>query len=185
MTPELRRMIRDVVLQEMDVILSGTAGSNTVEKENIDNMYPGMPTISDRPVAHPYGFASRAKKGTIQVVGKQGEHRGNRVVLGHRDVNRPSDLAEGESVMYSMGDYRIKIFKDKAMVSKGTDYEHMVVGDTLLEFLMMFLDLFINHSHIGNLGFPTDMPVNKTQAIQAKADYLTNNKILAKDGGRY
>lgn len=183
--PDLRRFIQNEVSRQMNVILNASAGPNTVESETIDALFPGMPGITGRPVVHPYGFASRAAQGTISVVAKTGEHVGNRMTIGHRDKDRPADLEEGESVVYSLGKYQVRMKNDKLELGKNGVFEVMVVGDTLKEFLIAFLDLTANHYHIGNLGFPTGLPTTKEDFDQAKADYLSNDKILAKDGGRF
>lgn len=119
--PDLIRFIREEVRREANVILSGSAGSNTVDKEDVDEMFPGMSTVTQRPVAHPYGFASRAKRGTIQVVGRQGEHTGNRIVIGHRDKDRPTDLVEGESAVYSKENMQMRASNEKITMGKSSD----------------------------------------------------------------
>jgi phage gp45-like len=119
---EITRFIRDEIKRQMDVILAGSTGDNSkIVNEDIENMYPGMPTILQRPVMHPYGFVSRAPAKTLQVVGKQGEHLGNRVVLGHRDGARPTDLASGESQQYSSTFYAVRASKDKLRFGQTTD----------------------------------------------------------------
>lgn len=103
MSPDLQRFIRQEIQRALNVILSGQAGDNdAVETETIDNMYPGSPSIADRPVMHPYGFASRAPNGTISVTAKTGADAHNRMTLGHRDkVRKLLDLSEGDAVIYS------------------------------------------------------------------------------------
>lgn len=95
--------IRRLVMQMANVILSGQTAATNIENEvgteSIDNLYPGHPTIEKRPVAHPYGYVSRAPKGTGQVVGRQGEHPANRIVLLHRDQNRPA-IGDGDVWLY-------------------------------------------------------------------------------------
>lgn len=96
------RLVRQEIKRQLITILSGQAGANDqVETETIDNMYPGSPSIPDRPVMHPYGFASRAPVKTIGVTGRQGDDPTNRIVLGHRDSKRPKDIGAGDVVIYS------------------------------------------------------------------------------------
>ncbi len=96
--------LRREIATQMMVILSGNTAAtqidNVVGTESINNSPPGMPTIESRPVAHPYGMVSRAPKDTVQVVARQGDHPGNRIVLLHRDKDRPSLNAAGEVMMY-------------------------------------------------------------------------------------
>jgi phage gp45-like len=139
MTPDVQRFVREEIKRQLNVILSGQSdGTADVETESIASMFPGSPTIADRPVMHPYGFASRASRGTIQVVGKQGADPSNRLVLGHRDSQRPTDLDEGEAVLYSsaqwavyaradgvqitdaLGQYTVDVTSDGVLISAGT-----------------------------------------------------------------
>ena len=181
---ELKRYIDLSIRQQLQIITSGAAGASTPTTEDINSLMPGMPTLTNRPIMHPYGFVSRAKKGTISVTAQQGDHPGNKLTLGHRDGNAPS-VDEGESAQYSFGGYRVVCKNGEIFVGKGEDLEHMVVGETLKTFLLMLLDLLIAHQHYGNLGYPTSVPITAQDFTDLKADYIANDKILAKDGGRY
>lgn len=180
----MKRIIQREIKKQLQIIFSGEAGVSTMLTEDIANLYPGMPTITKRPVVHPYGFASRAPQGTLSVVGQQGDHPGNKLVLGHRDGNKPS-VDEGESVQYSLGGYRVVCKNGELFVGKGTDLEHMVVGETLKSFLLALIQAILDHTHMGNLGYATGPVLDPTELNDAKSDFLDNNKILAKDGGRY
>lgn len=182
---EMKRLIAQEVRKNLNVILQGSSGANTEQQEDINELFPGMSAIPARPVMHPYGHVSRAPQGTLNVVAKQGEHPGNRMVLGHRDSNKPKDLEEGETMIYSVGDYRVKVSKTKIEVAKGEDYEPVVVGETLRQFLITLVELIIQHTHLGNLGYQTSPPQNFTDFQQAQEQNLDNKKILAEDGGRY
>jgi phage gp45-like len=181
---ELKHFIVKEIQRQVKIITSGAAGDNTSTTETINELYPGMPAIPNRPVMHPYGFASRAPANTISVVAQQGEHPGNRVTLGHRAKDRP-DMDEGESVQYSSGGYQVFVKNGAIFVGKNGTLEHMVVGDQLNTFLKLLLDLIVAHTHTGNLGVPTSPPINVADFNEAKAENLTNSKILAKDGGRF
>lgn len=185
MSPEIERFIRDQIRNQLNVILFGAAGSNTPVSETIEKLFPGMPSIPDRPIVHPYGFVSRASQGTISVTAKVGDHPGARITLGHRDEKRPS-VDVGESGVYSLGGYIVKLGNGKIEFGKGSEMEVVPVGDTLLEFLKAFLDEYIAHQHVCSApGSPGLTPMTAAVATQLKADYLDNEKILAKDGGRF
>ncbi len=96
--------IRREIAIHLQIILSGATAAtqinDVVGTESINHSPPGMPTIEGRPLAHPYGMVSRAPTGTVQVVAQQGNHPGNRIVLLHRDKDRPSLNAEGEVMLY-------------------------------------------------------------------------------------
>lgn len=135
--PEIQRMIRLEVQRHVQVILAGLTGSNSESKEDIQSLYPGMATIPDRPVMHPFGFVSRAKSGTVQVTGRMGENFGNWVVLGHRDKDRPTEIKEGESILYNT-EYKLKIYL------KNDGFEIEVDGVKLLDQLIKLLTTIIN-----------------------------------------
>lgn len=180
----MRRFIVREIRKQIQIITSGEAGETTMLTEDIANLYAKMPTITKRPVMHPYGFASRAPKGTLSITAQQGDHPGNKMTLGHRDGNKPA-VDEGESVQYSFGGYRVVCKNGELFVGKGTDLEHMVVGETLKAFLIALIQHIVVHTHIGNLGYPTGTPQNAADFTDLETSYLDNDKILAKDGGRY
>lgn len=133
-SPEWLR-IKAMIVQAMDVILSGnTAGTqvdNVVGTESIDNLLPGMTTIEGRPVAHPYGLVSRAPVGTAQVTARQGDHPGNRLVLLHRDKNRPSLANEGEVMIYDAFGNQIYLKNGEIQVGNGASKAAARAGDAV------------------------------------------------------
>lgn len=179
------RFIRQEIEKQLNIILSGRTQSSAKFTEGIANMYPGMDVITERPIMRPYGIISLAPDQTTQVTGRMGTHIANRLVLGHRDQNAPEPGAVGETIVYSMGGYEVKVANGQISLGKGGEFETMVVGDTLKEFLILLLNHIIAHTHIGNLGAPTSPPQNASDFTSAKADFVDNDKILAKDGGRF
>lgn len=185
MDADTRRFIQNEIRRQINLITSGESGTNTIESEDIQNCYPGMATIEARPVMHPYGFVSRAAKGTIQVTAQQGDHPGNKMVLGHRDKDRP-DLEEGESKVYSLGQYQVHIKNDSIKFGKGTTFETAVVGETLAQLLSQMLDAIVAHKHTTTSpGTLTTPPDNASTFTSLKSDFVSNEKILAKNGGRF
>lgn len=108
---EIRKIIRDEIRVALQVISSGATSKNTVNDEDIASLFPGLPTLIGRPIMHPFGFVSRAPKGTISVTAQQGDHPGNKMTLGHRYANPPS-IAEGESAVYTSDGTIIKLKKN-------------------------------------------------------------------------
>lgn len=183
---ELRKLIKSEIKGQLNILLFGQSQNSTGQTEDIQDLFPGMPGIVDRPVMHPFGFVSRAVAGTIQVIGRIGEHFGNRMVLGHRDKDRPTSLAEGECALYSVGKYQVRVLKDKIQLGKDGVYETAVVGEKLVELLGMMLDEIIIHKHItSSPGAYTTPPDNFQKFTQQKANYVSNDKFLVKDGGRF
>lgn len=184
MDAEMKRMISREIARQLNIITSGEAGNTTMTTEDIANLYPGHPTISARPVSFPYGFASRAPVGTLQVTAQQGAHAGNKLVLGHRDAAAPQ-VDVGESVQYSVGGYQVRVQNGDIYVGKGDILEHMVVGETLKAFLIAVIQAIVAHTHEGNLGYETSPPLNAETFTEAQSDYLDNDMILASDEGRF
>lgn len=178
---ETLRFIRQEIEKQLSIILCAETGQNTSQIETIQNLFPGMPGVTDRPVMHPYGYVSRAPQGIINVVARMGSHPGNRIVLGHRDKDRPSDIEEGESAIYSFGGYTVRMLNDRAVIGKEGETETLVVGETLKELLSALLDAIAGHSHPS----PGAGPTNTVTFINLKNNYVENDKILAKDGGRF
>jgi hypothetical protein len=113
---EILRAIRLEVQRQMNVVLPGvTEGTTDDGKEDIGNMFPGMPTATKRPVVHSYGVVSRAPRNTASVVARMGEHTGNRIVLGHRDKDRPK-VQEGESALYNADGELVYLKKGEAQI---------------------------------------------------------------------
>lgn len=172
---EILRAIRQEIKKHVNVILPGEAGTNTVESEDIQNLYPSMPQIPQRPVMHPYGVVSRAPKGTIQVTGRVGDHPGARVVMGHRDNKRPT-LESGETILYDQFGHIVYLSKTKMQFGSKASDEPMVLGNVNLEFMGKLLDAFLNAPQIGFDVFSLPVfldPAIRALLVQYKAQYLT------------
>lgn len=185
MDADLKRLIQQMIKKELNVILTAQVVSNDHKTETISDHYPGADPIPKVSVMAPYGMVSRAPKGTKSVVARHGNDPANRLVIGHRDETRPKDLDEGEWMAYSIGEMKIKVGKDKIQVGQGDTYEVLPVGEKLAELLGKIIDLLQQHTHIGNLGYPTSAANEAAQIALLKAQYITNEKILAKKGGRF
>ncbi len=147
---ETRKFIKQEIARSMNVILAGQTGSTpNVETETLNDLFPGMPAITNRPVMHPYGMASRAPKGTINVVGRHGENFGNRLILGHRDKNRPQDLNEGECVLYNQYGQKIYVRNQQIQIGSENSEQQAVLGNILAEFLTNVLRAFLDANYIG------------------------------------
>lgn len=132
---QVRALIQAEVRRQLNVVLHGETSATDAASfsEDIANLFPGMPAILKRPVAHPFGFVSRAVKGTLSVVARVGDHIGNRMVVGHRDSGRPTDLEEGEAGMYSKGGRRINVRNAKIEIGATGASEPLVLGNVLLQ----------------------------------------------------
>jgi phage gp45-like len=128
------------------------------------------------------GFTSRPKAGAQAVVLFMGGNRDHGVVIATDDGSvRPKDLGEGEAAVYSYGGYQVRVLASKIQIGKAGTWETMVVGEKLAELLGSLLGELITHTHPA----PGAPPTNAAAFTTMKADYITNDKILAKDGGRF
>lgn len=169
------KWVRAEVQRQLNIVLYGQAGDNsTVENEDIDNLYQSMATIPQRPVMHPFGFVSRAAKGVFSVIAKLGNDPTNRMVLGHRDGQRPKDLDEGESRIYSLAGYQVICRGNGVFLrhNEASTETPLLLGTQANQFFSDLLDLIIAHTHAAAGAPPTNAPdfVNlKAEQIETKA----------------
>lgn len=177
---ELRRMIQQEIARAMNVLTNGTTKGAGQFTETIENLFPGMPPLADRPLVQPFGLASVAPNGTLSFCGRVGDHPGSRYVLGHRDASKPA-LSTGEAALYSVGGFLVRVFADRIQVGKGDDYQTTVCGEYLAELLDSLLTTLASHTHAS----PGAPPTQAAQFTSMKSNYVDNEKILAKDGGGF
>jgi len=176
---DLKRWVREEIQRQLIVIQNGQAGENTSMTETIENLYPGSPSIPERPVMHPFGFVSRAKRGVLSVIGKIGADPSNRMTLGHRDSKRP-EVEEGESGIYSSEGYELRAMLDGLRVVKGDQKYALLLGDEVITFLGKLIDVLVIHTH----GPPGTPPSNAADFTQLKTDDLAGTTLLStKEGG--
>lgn len=180
MDSEIISFIRQEIKKQVNIILSGSSGVNTTTTENIRELFPGMPTITNRPVMRPWGYASRAPQGTIQVVARQGEHFGNRVVLGHRAKDIPEDLAEGESILYDSTGRQIRVKDGVIKLGSSASAENLVLGKVFQEMMSTVLQAIAEHVHVTSApGFPTSEPTNASTFTDQKNNPVDNGNVLS------
>jgi hypothetical protein len=140
MDSETRRFLQEEIRRQVNIVLHGEtdATDTTLFTEDIANLFPGQSTITGRPVVHPFGIMSRAPKGTISVVVRVGDHAGNRMVTGHRDKGRPTDLEEGESCLYAAQGSKINVRQKKIEIGSSSASEPLVLGNILKTYLTSF-----------------------------------------------
>lgn len=131
---EIITFIRREIARQAGVILSGSSAASSGQREDIQALYPGMPTITDRPVMHPYGYVSRPPSGVIQVVGRQGATPENRIILGHRDANRPP-LGVGCSILYNQFGQQVRLENGTIKLGGADSNQPIVLGSELKSLL--------------------------------------------------
>lgn len=178
---EMIRFIKEEIKKQVNIILSGSSGTNDQETETISNMYPGMPDIIKRPVMHPYGLVSRAPNATTQVTARQGEHPGNRLVLGHRDSNRPV-IGSGETLLYNQFGQMIYLESGKIHIGKKGSSNPVLLGTEVKKMLQDLITLISTHTHNIILplpGTPTTPTLQAAQFVTIQTTNVDNNKILS------
>lgn len=180
MDSETRRFIREEIARQVRIILTGATDSNTSQREGIAQLFPGMPTIESRPVMHPYGMVSRAPDGTIQVCGRQGEHQGNWLVLGHRDANRP-DIDQGEAALYNAEGQAIYLKNGEVRVGSLESQNPVVLGDELRAYLDAIIAWARTHTHIVTAPGADSFVPTQEAALQTIQDNNVGNDTIFSD----
>ncbi len=175
---DIRSLIKQELRSQINVLLYGEAGSTSQLTETINNMYAGMPGITNRPVMHPYGLVSRAPKGTTSVVGRVGDHIGARLVMGHRDTNRP-ELNEGETIIYNSFGQSIYLENGKIHLGTKSSNNPLVLGNDLKALLIELITAIKAHTHIDSIGGITQVPLNVGDFTSAQSGNVDNDKILS------
>jgi len=172
---ETIRFIRNEIRVHMASIGHGivkTEDSATTETQALEQNYPGGPKMLPRPVAHPWGFVSRAPDGMLAVTGRVGEHPGAVMTLAHRDPARSSmDVQVGETATYSVNLHGVWARTDKTQLGSPTADNPVVLGNEALELLTAIVDVLIAGS-----GGLTTSPGNPTAPNPAVAAQFTELK---------
>jgi phage gp45-like len=187
------RFIREEIKRQVNIILSGVTDGTATHSEGIGQLFPGMPTIQDRPIMQPFGLSSQAPDGTIQVTARQGDHIGNRLVLGHRDKNKPSVIkgevklynAYGDVIYVSEGVIRTTTPKivdeaDDIRIGSEAAEENFVLGQVFKTFAQQLLTQLAAETHVSGLpGYPTSVPQNAAKYNNLKATPIDDDAILS------
>lgn len=136
---EIQKIVRQELAKQLSVILSGSSANAKSQTEDIEQMYPGMPSILQRPVMHPYGFVSKALRGAIQVTAKQGNTPENRIILGHRDSQRPDDFVPGACILYNQFGQQIRLESGTIKLGGPASAENIVLGQQLKALLQILI----------------------------------------------
>jgi hypothetical protein len=188
---EMRRAIQQEILRYVNVILPGVAQNATLDSsigpcEDTYNYFPGQPVSLKRPSLKPYGFMSRAPDGTTQVSGRMGNDTGNRIVLGHRDQNAPNPDEVGEALIYSVGGYQVRCQNGDIEIGKNGVFEPCVMGEQLKQLFLVLLSALADHIHTDSTDEGvTGPPTNASTYTDLSSNYIQNDDILCKDGGRF
>jgi hypothetical protein len=167
---EIITYIRNEIKTYVNLVLLGQAGNTTKDSEDIVNMYGGHPTMTKRPVMHPYGFVSRAPAETLSVTCRAGDHPVSRIVLGHRDADRPEVSNPGEVIIYNAYGRQIRLNALSTQIGSDSADEPLALGNKLNTFLDQLLTKLKTFTVIctapGNASIPNPAVVADLTAFQ-------------------
>jgi phage gp45-like len=173
----LQRRVMNMVAR---AVIQGIKDDGKIQKLQLtvmaDEVLDGVDRIQE------FGFSSTPPVGAQAVLLSLGGNRDHCVVIAtEHGPARPQGIAAGESAVYSVGKFIVKVCNDKIQVGKDGVFETVVVGETLAELLGHLIDDLAAHTH----GPPGTPPATAAAITARKTSYIANNKILAKDGGRF
>lgn len=172
---EVQRFIRQEITRHINLIVMGLSDENDKNSESVRNMFGEGPLTLKYPVCQPYGFSSRAKVGVQAVVARVGEHPAARLILGHRDIEKP-DHEQGEAIIYNEFGQQIRLEQDAVKVGGATADQPLVLGTVLAELLGKLIDMMVTGDFllVTSPGNPTGPNPAKAADLTAwKSQYLT------------
>ncbi len=94
----------------------------------------------------------------------------------------PLRAVDGDLVAKALTGKRVWVTSsDKVYLSRGDaePTENLVLGKVFQTFMSTFLEKYIAHMHIGNLGYYTAPPDNASDVTSLKADPIDNDGVLS------
>lgn len=179
--PSSLAFVRKEIAKSLNTILSGVSANADGMNEDIQQLFPGSSTIPTRPTMHPYGYVSRAPTGVIQVTGKQGNTPENRMVLGHRDANRPA-LNPGEMVIYNQWGQQIRLNNGQIQIGGTDSSEPLVLGNQLKALLEAIIGAITALASGTSAGFGA-VSVTNPIAMAAALLAISGASSAASDAG--
>jgi hypothetical protein len=191
--PETIRFIKKEIQKSMYVILAAKSKADNGITATVSELFPGMDDITDCPVVSPYGFVSSAPDGTFNIVARQGEHLGNRVVIAYKDQKKPKDLNPGEAALYNATTGKdIRIGNSKITLGSKDAAEPLVLGTQVATLLGGMIDQFVallqdmlpgtlvicttpGNPSAPSLAFVTNLNTIISQLQSLKSQYISTN----------
>lgn len=176
---DLKRFIKQEIRTTLNVLLTAAAGTNDNQTEQVQDLFVGMDGINGVPVMHPFGISSRAPSGTTSIVGRVGDHYGNRLVMGHRDAKRP-DSGSGEVVLYDAYGHIVYLSQSKIQIGSKSASEPFVLGLVFQKLMSQLLQLLSTHTHITTVpGSATTNPQEFQQFLDMKLSPVDDKLVLS------
>jgi len=189
---EMKTYVRSLIKQEICTIMMASVTSNETDLRTSAQRFATDANLSNLRSISPFGFHSRATKGTPCVMTPINHDPTNIMITGHYDQNRPQ-IQDGETVLYG-ADGQLIHFKSGGTIHQGSKAAAapVVLGDVLKTFLEKFLDDFINSNPLGYdaMGLPVfisptikaDMTQQKTEYVETAATNILGQKNFVERG---
>jgi hypothetical protein len=146
---------------------------------------PIVATMTWDAVGSEAGFYMLPEPGDLVLVGQaEGDVEQAFILrrLSSSEEKIPANVDDGSIVLKSVAGKKIWVTSDTRInLSKadGTPSENLVLGQVLKTVLGQFMQKFIEHTHIGNMGFQTTAPSNATDVTSLKSGNVDNEGILS------
>lgn len=175
---EIIRIVLRVVRQEMAPVLMALVNSNeselfsTLQRFATDSPLPNVRSIQ------PFGLSSKAPKGTPGLILPINGDPTNLTMVGHHDKTKPT-VNNGETCLYDQFGHLVYLSATKMQFGSKASAENMVLGQVFKAFAAALLQDDADHDHIGNMGYNTSKPNNRSDFLDLKASPIEDDTILS------
>jgi hypothetical protein len=175
---DIRRIVREEIQRALTPIMMGFVVSNdSVQRATINRMSLEGPIPNTRSI-QPYGFASRAPAGTEGIMIPVNGDPTNINMVGHFDKTRP-EVQDGESTQYDSFGHEVYLSASGLQFGSQSSANPMMLGDIVQTLFSNLIQLIADHTHYGNLGYPTSAPVQAPDFLNLKASPVDDGAIIS------
>jgi phage gp45-like len=175
---EIRDYVRRLIRQELAPILMGSIQSNETVLRSTVQRFATEGQIQNLRSILPYGLSTKAPAQTPGLVVPIASDPTHLNVVGHFDGSRP-DLSDGETILYNSSGQLIYLKEGKIQIGSKASAENLVLGQIFKAFMSQVLELIAQHTHTGNLGYPTSPPTNAADFESKKSSPIDDGAILS------
>jgi len=173
-----KESLRTFILSVVKPLKSGKAVTQKGTQATLDNLYPNDGSNDNFRLTSPFGFISKLPVGVTAFYQNLFGSGHESIILGLLHALRPEPSSPGETVLYSTApdgstvkvkivlsnDGTLTISAPTKVVVNSPDVE---LGEGTLEKILngeKFQTRFNQHKHLGNLGVPTGIPIEPSDA---------------------
>lgn len=175
---DIIKLVKRTMREQLAPILMGIVVSNESQNRSSAQRFDTDSPISNLRNIQPFGFSSRAPKGTPGLVVPIAGDPTHLNLVGHFDEGRPSG-SDGETLFYNAFGQLIYLSNGKIQVGSKASAENMVLGQVFKSMMDTLLVAIKTHTHVGNLGYSTSPPENAADFDAIKASPVDDGAILS------